>query len=130
MPAVQKPQIGQKKWITAIEQLMAAIEKWSIAMGWFVERKEKLIQEKRYGSYAVPALFIRTNQGKIVVDPIALDILDGDGRIDIEAFPSLHRFVLIRKNDNWILLTDAYIPWSRSWSKKAFYEIIEALDAA
>jgi hypothetical protein len=129
-PAVSKEQ-RKKEWVEDVRQLIASIQKWTERKGWLIDVHEKTVREGPYGSYVVPELFIRTPQlQKLAIDPVGLDVIGADGRVDIEAFPSLHRFVLIRQDRQWTLLTDSMVEWPEKWGRKAFLGIVEALGKA
>src|SRR5690606_31814444 len=108
------------RWIEAVESLMASIQEWAEEQKWLVSRETKTIRGDYCGEYQLPQLFIRTPQIKMVIDPIGLDIVGADGRVDIEAFPSFHRFILIRKGENWRLLADSMAEWPEGWGKESF----------
>ena len=118
---------NKEQWIDDVRRLTDKVEQWCQDEKWFVERKEKTLDEKRIGVYSLPELFIRTDQGKLVVDPIGLDIVGGEGRVDIEAFPSMYRFLMIRRDRKWELYTDSLVKWPKPWNRNTFKEIIKEL---
>jgi hypothetical protein len=130
-----KPVVNEEKkkgeWVEDVRQLIASIKKWAERRRWLVDVHEKKVREEPYGSYVVPELFIRTPQlQKLVIDPVGLGVIGADGRVDIEAFPSLHRFVLVRQDRQWTLLTDSMVEWPEKWGEPAFLGIVEALGKA
>jgi hypothetical protein len=117
-------------WVAAVKGLCDDIERWAASRKWPVERQEKTITEQVYGTYAVPELAIATPQGRILINPIALDVRNADGRVDIEAFPSFVRFVLLRQRGEWVLSTDQGIRWPEGWSEETFGKLALELCAA
>jgi hypothetical protein len=114
-------------WRELVESLMADITKWAQQQGWQVHRDEKLITEENLGEYSVPDLVIRLPEGRISVDVAGRNTIGADGRVDISAFPSLNRMLLVRVGDKWKIKTDSHVSWPREWGKKAFIELARLL---
>jgi hypothetical protein len=89
-----------------------------------------MLDEENLGQYAVPDLVIRLPEGRISMDVIGHDIIGAEGRVDISAFPSFNRMVLLRKAGKWRIMTDSMVPWPRPWSKAAFVELAKLLAAS
>ncbi len=115
------------EWKKLVDQTLAQIERWATAEKWLTSRLEKTITEEPLGTYSVPELFVRTPQGQLVVEPVALGIVGGEGRIDIMSFPSLNRVLLVRTSGTWKIKTDSYVAWPKSWSKTTFIELANIL---
>jgi hypothetical protein len=133
--AAKNTPIGQapsdkKRSASAVEKLVSLIQEWAEEQGWWTDRKTKVVSEAPGERREFPELFIRTPQARLVVNPIGLDIVGADGRVDIETFPSMHRFVLIFKDEAWHLFTDSYVEWPNGWSKKEFFAIVGELEKA
>jgi hypothetical protein len=120
----------KRDWIQSVTTLCDNIEKWANSKEWLVQRNEKIIEETQYGNYSVPELFLATPQGRLIVNPIGLDICGADGRVDFEAFPSLVRFVLLRKDNGWELLTEQGVRWPQKWGRNTFLDLAIELTRA
>jgi len=92
-----------------------------------VQRDQKRIEGDATGPYAVPCLMIQTPQLRLHVDPIGYDIVGADGRVDILAWPSLNRMLLLRRGGEWKLYTDSRVKWPEPWGERAFEGLVEAL---
>ena len=116
-------------WISMVENLCDEIQTWCDAEGWSVQQELKYIEEEHIGRYQLPFLYIQTPNLRAHIDPIGLNIVGAMGRVDILAFPSMQRFLLIRDEDSWNLLTDSRVPWPVLWGKDCFSQIISSLSA-
>jgi hypothetical protein len=110
------------KWIAELSRLMSQIEKWALAEGWLVARRERELCEEPLGMYSAPALTIQTPRGVLVVDPVARAVVGADGRVDLCAFPTYHRLLLVQRHRGWVLMTDSGVEWPGKWSKKTFID--------
>jgi hypothetical protein len=89
-----------------------------------VHRAEKMIEESSIGAYRVPFLRIRTPQGEVHFDPIARVVLGGsDGRVDLQAWPSMHRLLLLRYGDDVQIQDDWNKRIRRAWNRKTFTDL-------
>jgi hypothetical protein len=73
-------------WVDQVESLVEDVEKWCQKLGWSASRSTKIISEDHIGNYEVPCLTIHTPSGRIHVDPMGVNIIGAEGRIDILAF--------------------------------------------
>lgn len=105
-------------------ELMDEIESWARKEKWSVVRTEKRLDEERIGEYTVPALHLRSPGGELYVTPIALDVLGTEGRVDVEAWPSLNRVRLISQPGGWKILTDSNVPLRGPWNRRAFVDLV------
>jgi len=117
-------------WLVHVRALTASIRQWAEQRRWFVDEQEKLVVEDYIGSYAVPTLFIQAPSGKIHVEPVGCNIVGAEGRVDIEAFPSLSRLLLILVSGEWKIKTDSRVDWPEPWSEQAFVKLVDALTSA
>ncbi len=99
-------------------------------MNWPVSRQEKLIEEHAIGSYAADVLHIKTPQGILIVEPVAFDIAGGDGRVDMYAFPTLRRIVIVREENEWSFYSDSSMKLLKSWKKDNFINLAKDLTSA
>lgn len=108
---------GQRdEWVGRVQSLVDQIVGWAEALGWHVERTDEQLSEKQLGTYTVPAARIRLPgvsgrpERALLVTPIALHVLGGDGRVDLEGYPTLSRVKLIGVPDGWKIMTDSNVP--------------------
>ena len=122
---------AREEWSAVIEHLMSKIEKWAREEDWQVARLAKReITESALGTYSVSDLRIRTASGVLNVEVVARNVIGADGRVDLVAFPSLDRFMLIRTGGKWVIETDSGGSWPGKWGKKAFLELAQSLTKA
>lgn len=114
-------------WIEQVSILMDDITRWSERLTWSVSRSSKSVSEEHIGNYEVPCLTIHTPSVRLHIDPMGINIIGAEGRVDILAYPSLNRLLLVRKDNSWNLFTDAGVPWSQEWGENAFANIAESL---
>lgn len=117
----------RQDWIGRATALVNQIAEWAAAEGWGAERHEKQIVERLLGQYSVPALILRVPGGELMVNPIGLHIAGGDGRVDLEALPTLSRVKLIGSTDGWQIWTDSNIPLRIPWTRQSFVQLVEDL---
>jgi hypothetical protein len=121
--------IRLEDWKKRVSALMDEIESWARTAGWSVNRTEKRLNERLAGEYTLPALHMRTPEGELFVTPVALYVIGADGRVDIEAWPSLNRVKLIGvgKPAEWKIMTDSNVPLRDPWGSKTFLELVKDL---
>lgn len=120
----------REAWVHLVRDLCDEIRSWCEDEGWFVDSHERRIREERFGEYSAPELFIKAPGGRLTVEPIARFIVGAEGRVDICAFPSYVRMLLIRIDGKWEVRTDSRVPWPETWGREAFLGIVRALVAA
>jgi len=117
-----------EKWLATVERLMCQIEKWAAEKDWLVARLEpKSVTEQSTGTYSVSDLRIRTNSGVLDVAVVGRDITGAEGRVDLVAFPTMDRFMLVRTSGKWVVETDLGFRWPRKWGKATFMELARML---
>lgn len=120
----------RQTWRAAVEELTAQVEAWARGRNWAVRREAKQVHESRLGTYTLPALSILAPAGQLQFDPVARDIVRGEGRVDLLGWPSLTRMMLIRTSGQWVLKTDSGVEWPEGWSEATFARMAELLNAA
>jgi hypothetical protein len=115
------------EWVLRVNSLADQVQKWCQDEGWGVQREEKTVREKVLGEYAVPLLRISAPGGELDLNPIALNVIGGDGRVDLEAFPTLSRVKLVGEGDGWKIMTDSNVPLRRPWNAQTFVELARDL---
>ena len=121
---------ARKEWLACIDKLLRQIESWVQDEGWEAAREDREITEELVGTYAAPVLKLRAPNGLLYVEPVARDVVGADGRIDVYAWPSLHRLLLIRQEGRWSVKTDSGVDWPEKWGRKAFLKLAESLTKA
>jgi hypothetical protein len=116
-------------WIALVSSLMDDIVRWCEQHGWSVIRSTKRVSEEHIGEYEVPALTIHTPAIQLHIDPVGLNIIGAQGRVDILAYPSLNRLLLVRKDDQWMLFTESRVAWPQDWGSETFAKITRSLAA-
>ena len=112
-----------------VESLINQISEWAAAEDWATARTERTLKERPFGEYQVPVLRVRLPIGEIHIIPVGLQVIGADGRIDIEAFPSLNRVKLIGRGDQWEIYTDSNVPLRQPWSRETFAQLARDLVA-
>jgi len=122
------PRQTKVEWLATLDDLINDIEQWAAEEDWQVARlKKKTIHERGVGTYSVSDLRIRTHSGILNAEVVARDIVGADGRVDLISFPTMDRFVVVRRGDTWIVHDDARSRHPRRWSKKTFIDVAEEL---
>jgi hypothetical protein len=114
-------------WIVRVQNLVDEIADWAAAQGWEVERGKKILGEKLLGSYEVQTLRVRLKEGELAIDPIALNVSGGDGRVDLEAFPTLSRVKFMGRPNGWEIVTDSNVPLRVPWNAESFVQLAHDL---
>ena len=104
------------------------------ARGWRVEREEKeLAEEVVGGAYRVPVVTIHAPQGRLILEPIARGTVGAQGRVDLYAWPSLFRVMLLHKPRGkdrpleWVVRTESGLDWPQAWGRETFLTLAEGL---
>ena len=119
--------LRRENWIMRVSALADQVSKWSEAEGWKVERHEKTLKEELLGTYRVPEISVRPSGGEILLVPVALHIVGGDGRVDLEAIPTLARVKLIGVKDGWAIFADTNVPLRMNWNRRNFVTLAQDL---
>ena len=126
----QKPvedwEAQRDEWVAAVEKIADEAEAWARERQWLVHRDRKTITEDRIGSYDVPVLTIQAPAGRLILDAIARYIVGASGRIDLCAFPSYEKVLVVRTDAGWHFVINPPVP-DRPWSKEAFLAIVSQL---
>jgi hypothetical protein len=130
--AINNPaSVEQEKqdWIKRVEQLARQVSGWARDAGWEVHGATKTIQERTLGEYAVPHLTIKRDGGELFLDPIARHTLNrrSQGRVDLGAYPTLSRVMLLGSDEGWTIMTDSNVPLREPWSPETFRRLADDL---
>jgi|GEM_PF-1723689 len=117
----------RKEWLARVDALVETIATWAQAEGWAVERQTKVLREKLLGEYEVPLLVLRVQDGEVQVSPVALHGVGVEGRVDLEAFPTLSRVKLVGSGQSWEIITDSNVPLRVAWDRDTFVQLVRDL---
>jgi hypothetical protein len=117
----------RRQWIERVEALINQVDGWATAQGWATARTTKNVTERLLGEYMIPLLRVRLPGGEVHVIPVGLHVIGADGRIDIEAFPTLNRVKLIGRDKEWQIYTDSNVPLRQPWSSETFAQLARDL---
>ena len=107
---------------------------WSQAAGWAVEVERTAIEERLYGRYEASAARVQLPKGDlperaVLIMPVALEVKGGDGRVDLEGYPTLSRVMLLGDDGGWIIMTDSNVPLRLPWNEGTFRQLAQDLVA-
>lgn len=125
--AVDPYQQRRQEWVGRVNALVGEVSAWCQAEGWLVESDQKTLREQLLGKYAVPSLRIHAPGGEVLLNPIALHVAGGDGRVDLEAFPTLSRVKLVGAANGWTIMTDSNVPLRQPWDRQTFVQLVRDL---
>src|SRR5947209_15587999 len=108
------------EWVERVTALARQVGEWSQAEGWAVERHDRTITEQPLGTYKVPEGLVRLDGGELILTPIGLYVSGGDGRVDLEAIPTLARVKLLGADGGWKLYADPNVPLREKWGRATF----------
>src|SRR5688572_19093947 len=91
------------EWVGVVRQLVEQVGGWARDRGWAVTASERRLEESKYGAYEAPELAIRAPSGIVYLEPVGRDVAAAQGRVDLLAWPSLTRMMLVREGDRWVL---------------------------
>lgn len=116
-----------REWLETVTRLLDDVEHWCRQAGWEVDRSVKRLHESKLGEYEAPVLKVRSPAGILYVEPVARHVVDADGLVDLYAWPSLRRLVLVRKGQRWTLRSESGVPWHQPWNAHSFADVARAL---
>jgi len=117
----------QNRWVEAVRELVRQIQSWAKDKGWPAQQAEETITEDPLGTYSVPALVVEFPAGRLQVRPIGCNIIGAEGRVDLEAYPTLNRIKLLRHDDGWVMVTDSNVPLRLPWNADTFAQLAQDL---
>src|SRR5205823_1345349 len=126
------PATERERWTQTVQSLCDQVTAWSESQGWQVARKEMEITEELLGAYAVPMLVIQTSHGALMLEPVARLVMGAQGRIDLYAYPTLFRVMLLRnsRDGRWMIRTDSGIFLRQPWNEETFLSLAADLAGA
>jgi hypothetical protein len=116
------------EWLGQVNSLTQQVRGWAERQGWTVTQSEREVIEEQLGSYKVPVLEIDTPRGQVVLEPIGQDVLGAKGRVDLYAWPTHYRVMLLRTGGpDWVIRTDSGLNWPQPWEPTTFVTLAEGL---
>lgn len=130
----QKRNNWERDTTALADEVQAWAEQEAAARGWRVEREQKELSEEVVGgAYRVPVVTIHAPQGRLILEPVARGVLGAQGRVDLYAWPSLFRVMLLHKplgkghGLEWVVRTESGIDWPQPWGHETFLTLAEGL---
>jgi hypothetical protein len=118
----------RNEWLQAVDVVVQEVRSWAERKGWTVTEERREVREERLGTYHVSVLQIDTPRGRVILEPIARDVLGAEGRVDLYAWPTLYRVMLLRRADmSWVVRTESGINWPQPWEEATFVTLAEGL---
>ena len=118
-------------WMADIGALLDQAEDWARQEGWPVRRESVRIAEQPFGEYQAPALVMESPWGEVWLEPVARNVMGARGRVDLMAYPSANRVMLMRSLDSpgWRIRTDNLF-LRESWNNESLLWLSRALHHA
>lgn len=123
-----------QEWTAAVGALLHQVEQWVAEdrKEWKIEFSSADVTEASSGSYTIPVLEIVAPNGRLMLEPVGRDVYGARGRIDLYAWPSLYRVMLLRSfaSDEWGIRTGSGIDWPQPWGREGFLAVADRLLSA
>ena len=123
----QEPLLHRDDWVQEVRRLVEEIIQWSEGEGWPVQRGEKHVTQDAVGPYDVPTAVVRVPGGQLHVEPVGMDVVGADGRVDLDAWPTLNRVKVLRRGEKWVVYTDSNVPLREPWGRDAYVQLARDL---
>ncbi len=130
--ALEEPRTASARdeWTQVLGALERDITEWAQEEGWQVHAASRSLTEDAIGQYAVQDLVLETPQReRILVEVKGRGPLEAAGRVQISAWPTLFRVLLLHKSgeEGWIIRTDSGIPIRQPWNRETFISLVRDL---
>jgi hypothetical protein len=122
----------REAWVQTVRDFCNEVAIWAASQGWQVKHEEVDRSEEGLGIYRVPMVTIQTGGGAVMVEPVAREVMGATGRIDLFAYPTLFRVMVLRsaQDGRWRIRTDSGIFLKEPWTVKTFVDLVTDLTAA
>lgn len=117
----------RSQWLRLVSTLIDQIDSWAKAEGWTATRSLKTITDRSLGAYRAPVLRVHLPGGDLQVEPVGLQAGGNDGRVDLEAYPTLNRVKLVGHGGHWDVVTDSNVPIQAPWQAETFVRLANDL---
>lgn len=130
--AILDPAAERSRWIELVSTFANEVANWARERNWRVAITHVKRSEELLGTYEVPTLIIQTERGAVRIEPVARVVKGALGRIDLYAYPTLFRVMLLRspQHGEWRIRTDSGFFLRQSWNKETFLDLVQDLAAA
>ena len=116
-------------WIAEVEQIICQARGWAEKRGWATKESQKVVTEGGLGTYEVPKLLIHTPEGRLLLDPVAREVVGAAGRLEFCVMPSYDSVAIINQEGIWrffsLSRTDLNAPWSEEAFEKVALELLK-----
>jgi hypothetical protein len=134
MSQATSPDLNKEResWVHSVESLCRQVADWAARKKWTVTWQSHHLTEELLGSYDVPSLTVQTDHGIVTLKPIAREVMGATGRVDLSAYPTLFRVMLLRspKDGQWRIRTDSGVYIKQPWSESTFLDLVADLTGA
>jgi hypothetical protein len=103
------------------------VREWAAGEGWEVTEKVHAVTDGRLGTYDVSLLIIQLPKYAVFLEPVARDVMGAQGRVDLYAYPSLDRVMLLHKNGEWVIRPELGPTWPLPWGRETFVDLVRRL---
>lgn len=117
-------------WQQKLAGLASDVKAWSEQQQWEVVEEQRTISENGTPPYPVAALQITLPKGEVRLEPITMGGQWWAPRVELAAWPSLHRVYLIDQGGEWRIQTLSGIDYPMPWNRDTFLHLARALATA
>lgn len=117
-------------WQQKCAALATEVRAWSEEQGWQVSSERQSIIENGTPEYEVTALAVTLPEGELRLEPVSMGWRGREGRVELSAWPSLHRVRLVDRDDQWVIVTLSGIDYPMPWGRDTFIHLARELAAA
>ena len=116
-------------WIKDVNDLADDVQAWAGEQGWSVVRGDTQLSEAvAGGAYQVPRLTVDAPEGRLLLEPVARGVVGAAGRVDLYAWPSHYRVMLLRQaGGGWVVRTESGLDWPQPWGRETFLTVARGL---
>ena len=116
-------------WVSNVMDLGNEVKSWASARGWAVAQADEELSESVVGgAYTVPRLKIDAPEGRLILEPVARGVVGAEGRVDLYAWPSHYRVMLLRRSGgDWVIRTESGLDWPQPWNRETFLTVAQGL---
>ncbi len=127
--AVETATNPQDAWTGDVNALTDDVQAWAGEQGWAVGRGDTELSEAVVGgSYHLPGLTIDAPEGRLLLEPVARSVVGAAGRVDLYAWPSHYRVMLLRQAaGGWVVRTESGLDWPQPWNRETFLTVARGL---
>ncbi len=114
----------RNEWLGMVDALVQQVRGWAEEAGWTVTQSEREVVEEQLGRYEVPVLEVSTPRGHVILEPMGQDVLGHKGRVDLYAWPTHYRVMLLRTSaPDWVIRTESGLNWPQPWEQATFVDL-------